>query len=121
MFQKGQPRPAGAGRRKGQVNKLSLHVLTRLEELGFDPIKKMVDIAMAKTTPIEVRGKMCSELAQYVWPKRKAVEHSGFIDGSIVSGADPIDALRSRVAGIIERERASGVLPIADTQRTGTD
>ena len=38
-----------------------------------------------------------------------------------VTSNDPITSLRSRVAGILERERAGGILPITDAGRTGTD
>jgi|HubBroStandDraft_1064217.scaffolds.fasta_scaffold20363_1 hypothetical protein len=67
-------RPQGAGRKKGTTNKLSGEVAERLRELGCDPIKGMAEIAKSKKTPLELRGRMYSELAQYVWPKRKSVD-----------------------------------------------
>lgn len=65
------------GRQKGTPNKLSLTVATRLEELGCDPIEGMARIAMDSKSPDDLRGRMCAELANYVYPKRKAIEHSG--------------------------------------------
>ena len=32
-------------------------------------------------TPIDVRAKLYSELAQYIAPKRKAIEHTGDLTG----------------------------------------
>ena len=36
----------------------------------------MAQIALDEKNPVEVRARMFSELAQYVAPKRKALEHS---------------------------------------------
>jgi hypothetical protein len=41
-----------------------------------DPIVGMARIAMNKKNPVELRGRMYAELAQYVAPRRKALEHS---------------------------------------------
>ena len=67
-------RPPGAGRRKGTPNKIAGEAAERLQELGCDPLEGMVEIAMSKNTPLELRCRMFSELAQYVWPKRKSVD-----------------------------------------------
>jgi len=64
------------GRTKGTPNKKTLDAIERLEQLGCDPIQVMAKIAMDDAAPIEVRARMFSELATYVAPKRKAVEHS---------------------------------------------
>jgi hypothetical protein len=42
----------------------------------MDPITGMARIAMNKRNPVELRGRVFAELAQYVAPKRKALEHS---------------------------------------------
>jgi hypothetical protein len=73
-FARGMRRPPGAGRKKGTTNKIAGEVAERLQELGCDPIKGMVEIAKGKNTPLELRCRMYSELAQYVWPKRKSVD-----------------------------------------------
>lgn len=59
------------GRVAGTPNKRTLDIQQRLEELGCDPIKGMATIAMNEDNPPELRGRMYSELAQYVAPKRK--------------------------------------------------
>ena len=59
------------GRNKGVPNRRTREVEDRLAELGCDPI------ALDKSNTPELRGRMYSELAHYVAPKRKAIEHSG--------------------------------------------
>ena len=75
------PRPKGypktGGRRKGSRNRRTVEVAERLAELDCDPFEGMVRIAMDESAPIEVRARMHAELAQYVAPKRKAVEVTG--------------------------------------------
>ena len=65
------------GRVAGTPNRRTVEVIERLEALGCDPIEGMARIAMDMTTPVEVRARMFAELAGYVAPKRKAVEHNG--------------------------------------------
>lgn len=71
----GGARP-GAGRKKGVPNKLTLDVAEKLAKIGCDPLLGMARIAMDKKNPMELRGRMFGELAQYVAPKRRAIEHS---------------------------------------------
>ena len=54
-FARGMRRPPGAGRKKGTTNKIAGEVAERLQELGCDPIKGMVEIAKGKNTPLELR------------------------------------------------------------------
>jgi hypothetical protein len=76
-FARGTPKPPGSGRKKGTPNRITREAAERLEDLGCDPIEGMARLAGdTKNTP-ELRGRMYAELAQYVYPKRKAVEHSG--------------------------------------------
>ena len=67
------------GRRKGTPNKRTQQVAEVLRELDCDPIRGMAEIAANKRHPIELRAKMYTELAHYVYPKRKAVDeyHDG--------------------------------------------
>jgi hypothetical protein len=57
-------------------------VRAQLAALGCDPIEGMAKIAMDAANPPELRGKMFAELAGYVAPKRKAIDHSSD-DGSM--------------------------------------
>jgi hypothetical protein len=52
-------------------------VSERLANLGCDPIAILAGIANDTTASAELRVKVNCELLQYLYPKRKAVEHSG--------------------------------------------
>src|SRR3954453_4593883 len=69
--------PPGPGRPAGSQNKRSLAVEAKLAELGCDPITAMALLAMDETVAIELRIKLYCELAGYVAPKLKAIEHAG--------------------------------------------
>jgi hypothetical protein len=62
------------GRTKGTPNKRTQAVADRLEALGCDPIEGMARLAMDETVEKSIRAQMYRELAQYVAPKRRAVE-----------------------------------------------
>lgn len=68
-----------AGRPKGSKNKVKADIEQKLAALGCDPIQGMAEIAIeAKNNgDFTLAGSMYKELAQYVAPKRKAVEVSG--------------------------------------------
>ena len=71
------------GRAKGTKNKATKEVIEKLEAIGCDPILGMAEIAAEARSVGDhaLAGNMYKELAQYVAPKRKAIEHSGKIDG----------------------------------------
>ena len=75
---RGRPtgQPKTGGRKKGTPNKATLTVAEKLESLGCDPIEGMARIAMDEKNSPETRGRYFSELAQYVYPKRKPVDDS---------------------------------------------
>ena len=65
------------GRTKGTPNKKTQIIQQQMEDLGFDPIESMIEIsrlAMANKD-YSLAGQIAKELAQYIYPKRKAVEH----------------------------------------------
>ncbi|MDN3919103.1 hypothetical protein [Roseateles violae] len=62
------------GRVAGTVNRRTADVIERLEQLGCDPIEGMAAIAMDLDNPPELRARMYAELAQYVAPKRRALD-----------------------------------------------
>ena len=65
------------GRIAGTPNKRTRDVIERLQELNCDPIEGMASIALDSQNPVELRARMFSDLAQYVAPKRRAIDHSG--------------------------------------------
>lgn len=70
--QSGNPKGPGKGYKKAKT----LMIEQKLEELGCDPIEGMVTMAQDKNTDDGIRARLFSELANYIFPKRKAVEHS---------------------------------------------
>lgn len=75
----------GAGRKKGQTNKRTREIGEKLDELGCDPIEGMARIAQTAmdSGDLALAGSMYKELAQYILPKRKAIEHTGEGGGPI--------------------------------------
>lgn len=65
------------GRVAGTPNKATADLRERLSTLGCDPIEGLARIAGNSRTPVAVRARCFAELAQYVYPKRKALEHTG--------------------------------------------
>ncbi len=62
------------GRVGGAPNRATADVQARLAALKCDPIEGMAQLALDPGNSAELRGRMYAELAQYIAPKRKAVE-----------------------------------------------
>lgn len=77
--------PKGNTNRKGKPAKMSADIAARLAKLNCDPIEGMATIAKDAYAAGElaIAGKMYAELAQYVAPKLRAIEHSGEGGGAI--------------------------------------
>lgn len=92
-FKAGQPRPANAGRKKGTPNKRTVEFLELLEKHDFAPGEEMIycyremiklfnyrkvrgNIAGAVDT-LKKAEEILNDICQYVYPRKKAVEHSG--------------------------------------------
>ncbi len=73
-FAKGKPKTGG--RKPGTRNKITSDISYTLSRLGCDPITGMAKIALSKSKKIDdaLRLRAFAELAQYVFPKRRAVE-----------------------------------------------
>lgn len=110
-FAKGTPKPANSGRKKGSICKLSADVRSRLEALGCDPIEGMALISLDEKAPVEIRARMNAELAQYCYPKRRAIEHSGPGGNAIEvdHNFSAVERLKSRIAGIAARSGAQSI------------
>jgi hypothetical protein len=102
-FATGTPKPTGSGRKKGTPNRSSLEVAERLRELDCDPIEGMARIAMDEKHTPELRARMYSELATYLFPKRRAVELA----------ADPVTPQQSKL--VVEFVRAKPQVAPSDT------
>ena len=109
-FTRGMKRPENAGRRKGVKTKVvALHIAPtvqeRLEQLGCDPIEGLVEIATNKKYGVGVRARCLAELAQFVYPKRKSVEHVGLPGATINIDLSGRESIEARIAGIRDRLR----------------
>lgn len=78
-----------SGSRKGipNKNKQALIKLLELKYPDYNPILEMAAIATDKEADLRVRYDAHKEIAQYIYPKRKAieVEHSGEITQKVVN------------------------------------
>jgi len=74
------PRPKGlaktGGRVRGTPNRKTELVAKTLAKLGCDPVEGLARIALDPETKVEIKVRCLTELAQYVYPKRKAVDVS---------------------------------------------
>ena len=62
------------GRIAGTPNKRTQDLQQRLEALGVDPLEGLALIAKDTSAPLELRAKVQSDLLQYLYPKRKALD-----------------------------------------------
>jgi len=74
-----------------------------MEAAGCDPIEGMIRIAQDANNKPELRGKMFAELAQYVWPKLRAIEHSGVGGAPIGIQVSASEELARRIDALAER------------------
>jgi len=73
----------GAGRPKGALGEKTKAVQAKLDQLGCDPIEALANISMDTSNTPELRFQANKELAQYVAPKRRAVEMDALVDGGL--------------------------------------
>ena len=74
---------SGAGRPKGSLGEKTKAVQAKLDQLGCDPIEALANISMDNSNTPELRFQANKELAQYVAPKRKAIEMDANLDGGL--------------------------------------
>lgn len=69
----------GAGRKKNVPNKDKRELVEKLAKAfpRWDPVMAMAEMANDKKNGIDLRFAASKEVAQYIHPKRKAIEHSG--------------------------------------------
>lgn len=103
MFKPGGKKPEGSGRVKGQLTKLASSVRAKLEELGCDPIEGMATIAMDLSNTPELRGKMYADIAQYAYPKLKAIDHTFGGSGTLNTHDSGTELLASRIASLASK------------------
>lgn len=75
-WQKGKPRPPTSGRKKGTPNKDTRQLSEICEQHNINVFEAMVKLAVEETNK-DKRFDRLKEISKYIYPQRKAVEHSG--------------------------------------------
>lgn len=70
----------GSGRKKGTPNKRTQDLLGRCQASGVDPFQILLDLA-SHSLDETMRFNAARELLPFLYPKRKAIEHSHEGDG----------------------------------------
>ncbi len=73
MRPKGSPKTIGSGRKAGTPNKNTMDLMQKCADKGVDIFDELLLIAMTTLTPMD-RFRYFSDIAQYIYPKRKALE-----------------------------------------------
>lgn len=76
-------RREGAGRKKGSKNKKTMSMLKLLEEKyhDYDPVIAMIEIAQDESNDIDIRLRAHKEVAGYIHPKLRQMDHT--VEGKI--------------------------------------
>ena len=91
----------------GSKHKITRDVAGLLNELGCNPIEGMAKLATDPKTSEPIRARMHAELAKYVHPQLRSVEHSGPDGGPIqVNYVSATEQLRSGIARLASRKPA---------------
>lgn len=82
------------GRQKGTPNKDTKALQDRIASKypGWDPVEAMAEIAQDDKNDVMIRLAALKEIAQYIHPKRKAIEHTGKDGAPLVP--PPINVIR---------------------------
>lgn len=94
---KGKPRgakPEGSGRKIGTPNKGVSELMAKCEAMGVDPWEKLIEFLVFPGEP-QIRLQALKEICQYLYPKRKSLEHSGELNNTYLEL--PLDELESLV------------------------
>ena len=97
------------GRAKGVPNKFTRSVMEICQEMNFDPVQGLIELARCA----EDEGNRVTahkELMKYIYPQRKAVEHSGSIDTGL---QQMIESLEGKTEDELAKIAASCLSPVA--------
>ncbi len=80
-FTPGTPKHPASGRKPGTPNKKTVELKSVLDELSVDPVRALFDLL--PMLDLEKQADVYMRMMEYLYPKRKAVEHSGVDGGAI--------------------------------------
>ncbi len=71
-------KPVNSGRKAGTPNRRTKDAAMILKRLKFCPLTSMVEVARAAQEDgnLALQGQMSRDLARYLYPQRKSIEHS---------------------------------------------
>ncbi len=103
LYQPGHPKHGG--RKLKSKNKITRDVAELLNKLGVNPIEGMATIAADPKADLPIRARMHAELAKYLHPQLKSVEHSGPAGGPIQVNhtVSARDVLTGRITELTKR------------------
>lgn len=88
---KGEKTP-GSGRQPGTPNKKTQSLMEMCEARGFSPFGALLELAQFAEDN-NLRFNALKEVSQYLYPKRRAIEHSGKIDTGLLQMAEAVMGL----------------------------
>ena len=94
-FKPGDKRPEGAGMKLGQVTKKTALLMDICSEHNFDPAITVIKLIMDKDADLldKERADLCIKIMDYIYPKRKAIEHTG------ANGSDFLSSIIGEING----------------------
>lgn len=107
----GVKKAAGSGRKKGQPNKRTWELISVLEEKGYDPAAKLIQLGLeaeesymalnrnSENAPqfLKVAKDAASDLMRYVYPQRKALD--------LTTGGEKLQTLTDIFASVVNAKR----------------
>lgn len=94
---------------KGTPNKKTQSLIEKCEAKGIDLFDTFLEIIQNEEAEPGLRFSALKEAAQYVYPKRKALEHSGKLDAGVLEQAEELARLSNEeLAKLITEEMKKG-------------
>ncbi len=76
----GKPKDPGSGRKAGTPNKDTQDLMAICNKHNCNVFEGMVMLAVAEVNKDKKFDRLC-KIAEYLYPKRKSIEHSGELEG----------------------------------------
>ena len=85
--------PKTGARKPGTPNKKTQTLIEKCEARGLDLFDAFLELIQDENADPSLRFNALKEAAQYVFPKRKAIEHSGEINQKLIEEAERLQGL----------------------------